>query len=167
MIDRIVETTDEILQRRARLLARPIAASDDTRTTGLDLLHFQVGTERLAISLATVVAIARTSGVAPLPRAVSPVYGVTAWRGRPITVLSLLPGRPRITPDSRLIVLGIAARASLAILVDAVDDIARTEQSALAPAGPGPRSRYALGITIEGLLVVDGEALLHPEQLPT
>lgn len=165
MIDRVPETARAILDKRAKLLARPAASNNVSEAGVLDLLNFQVGSEVLTIPLSAIAAIARTTGIAPLPRAVSPVYGVTAWRGRPLTVLALAAGRPAITPETRLLVLGTSVRAGLAIVVDAVHDVARTTHAALAPAGPGPRLRYALGITTDGLLVVDGDALLHLETL--
>jgi chemotaxis signal transduction protein len=95
------------------------------------------------------------------------VYGVTAWRGRPLTVLSLAAEAPRPSAENRLIVLGTGARAALAVLADAVHDVQRTAHALLTPAGPGPRRRYALGITPEGLLIVSGDNLLHPETLAT
>jgi chemotaxis signal transduction protein len=95
------------------------------------------------------------------------VYGVTGWRGRPLTVLSLGAARPIVTAETRLVVLGSGARAALAVVVDAVDDVARVERATLSPVGPGPRHRYALGVTPEGLLVVNADVLLHPETLST
>jgi chemotaxis signal transduction protein len=164
---RTPEAARALLASRARLLARPAAAPDDSEAQQLDLLLVQVGVDRLAIPMLNVVAIARTGSVAPLPRAVLPVYGVTAWRGRPLTVLSLAGTRPVWTPDTRLVVLGTGARAALAVLVDAVDDVTRVGGAELSPAGPGPRHAYALGITTDGVLVVSGDALLQPETITT
>ncbi len=164
---RSLEAARAILEARARLLARPANDANGTVDEAIDLLVVQVGDEQLALGVASIVAIARVSSIAPLPRAVAPVHGVTAWRGRPLTVLALAPGRPVITTDTRLVVLGSGARAALAIVVDAVHDVARTPRRALSPAGPGPRQRHALGMTTDGLLVLDGEILLHPERLTT
>lgn len=161
------EAARALLEARARRLARPTDADEGAPQDMLDLLVVQVGEERLAVPVASIVAIARTGSIAPLPRAVAPVYGVTAWRGRPLTVLSLGVGRPIVTAETRLVVLGSGARAALTVVVDAVDDVARVERAALSPVGPGPRHRYALGVTPEGLLVVNADVLLHPETLST
>ncbi len=154
-----------ILERRARALARPLAADEDADFEALDLLLFGVGDERLAISIGMVVAIARAGRIAPLPRATAPVYGVTAWRGRPLTVLSLAAGRLATTADMRLLVLGTGSRAGLALAVDTVDDVVRVPAAAMTPAPPGPRATYTLGVMSDGLLVIDGDALLYPATL--
>ena len=154
-----------ILDARARVLARPIATSSDGNADIVELLYFQVGEEQMALPLANIVAIAPAITIAPLPRAVPPVYGVCAWRGRPLTVLSLATTPPVITGESRLVVLGSGARAALAVVVDTVHDVGRTNGVELAPAGPGPRHAYALGIGADGLLVLSADALLNPEAL--
>ncbi len=163
--DRSPEAARALLESRARQLARPTVSEDLESDDTIDVLHFQVGDEQLAMPMASIVALARPSVVTPLPRAVSPVYGVTAWRGRPLTVLWLGAGRPTITEQTRLLVLGSGARAALAVVVDAVHDASRTSRVALSPAAAGPRRAYALGITAAGLLVVDGDALLDPDAL--
>ncbi|MBA3673083.1 MAG: chemotaxis protein CheW [Gemmatimonadaceae bacterium] len=154
-----------VLEARARHLARPADTTDDAGADAIDLLVVQVEDEQLAIPLASIVAIARPGSVARLPRVAPPVYGVTAWRGRPLTVLSLSSSPPVATIDSRLIVLGSGSRAALAVLVDAVHDVRRTARGDLAEAGAGPRRSYALGVTPDGLLVVSGDALLDPGTL--
>lgn len=164
-VDRSPEAARAVLESRARQLARPTTSEDVTSADTLDVLHFQVDDEQLAIPMPSIVALARPSVITPLPRAVAPVYGVTAWRGRPLTVLWLGAGRPTVTNATRLLVLGSGARAALAVVVDAVHDASRTTRAALSPAPAGPRRAYALGITTDGLLVVDGDVLLDPDAL--
>lgn len=166
-MDRSSEKKRTILEARARQLARPLLADTDVGDDMLDLLLFQVGDEQLAMPLTSIVAISRPGSIAPLPRAVPPVYGVTAWRGRPLTVLSLASSPPVATGETRLLVLGTGTRVALAIVVDAVHDVGQTSHAGFSPAGPGPRHRYAIGITSDGLLVISGDALLHPETLST
>lgn len=161
---RTPEAARALLDARARQLARR-AVVDDVVVDVLDLLVVQVGDERIAIPLDSIVAIARVQRIAPLPRVVAPVYGVTPWRGRPLTVLSLGTGRVVITGETRIVVLGTGARAALAVVVDGVDDVQRSSRADLSPPGPGPRRRYALGILADGLLVVNGDTLLQPETL--
>lgn len=158
--------TQRVLETRARQLARP-AAVDAEAGEFLDLLVFRVGEEVLALPIDSIVAVARPTGIAVLPRAARPVYGVTAWRGRTLTVLSLASSQSPVTADTRLVVLGSGARAALAVVADLVDDIQRLARHDLTAAPPGPRSPYALGITPDGLFVADGDALLHPESITT
>ena len=164
---RTVEQSRALLESRARRLARPARAPYTDAGATIELLLVQVEEEQLVIPLSSIVAIARAGSIAPLPRAVRPVYGVTAWRGRPLTVLTLGAGRPAHTDETRLVVLGAGARAALGIVVDAVHDVARTTSAELTPPGLGPRHAYSLGITPEGLLVVSGEKLLHPDARST
>jgi chemotaxis signal transduction protein len=159
------EAARALLESRARRLARKAASDDDATADAIDLLVVEVGDDRLALPVASIVAISRPGSIAPLPRAVAPVYGVTGWRGRPLTVLSLGARRPGTGAASRLVVLGTGSRAMLAIVVDAVDDIVRAARAGLTAAGTGPRRHYALGVTPDGLLVIDGERLLRPESL--
>ena len=154
-----------VLDARARRLARPIAPDGSTGTDVMDILLFHVGDEQLGIPLGNIVAVARVGGIARLPRAVLPVYGVTPWRGRPLTVLTLSQAQPPVTPDTRLVILGSGARAALAVVADGVDDIRRIWLGDLTPAHTGPRRQYTLGVASDGLLVVSGDALLHPESL--
>ena len=127
----------------------------------LEVLAFRVGDERLALALGAIVAIVRTSSVTPLPRAVAPVHGVTAWRGRPLTVLSLGAGRAMANSDNRLIVLGDGRRAVLGLLVDGIDDTVVVKRSTLATAAQGARGAFALGVTDDALLVLDPDAMLN------
>ena len=160
------EETQRVLVARARALAR--RSNDDVETAAmLALLVVRVAGEQLALPIAAIVAVARPSSIARLPRAVPPVYGVTAWRGRTLTVLTLSTAPLALTADTRLVVLGTGARAALAIAVDAAEDIIMVAPSDITAAPAGPRAAYALGMTPDGLLAVDGDALLHPESITT
>ena len=160
-------TAEDVLEARARRLARPAAETVVATSDDLELLVVRVGAERVGIPLSGIVAIARASRIAPLPRAEPPVFGVTAWRGRPLTVLSLAgPQAPR-TEATRLVVLGSGSRAALALMVEAVDDVECVAHASLSAAGAGPRRRHALGVTPAGLLVLSVDALLRGDALAT
>lgn len=163
--ERTAAQSVSLLAQRARALAVPVAVARDREALTFDAVVCEVGDERFAISLGQIVAVSRSGPIAPLPRAVRPVFGVTAWRGRPLTVLTLQAARPRVTGDTRLLVLGSGARAALALVVDAVHDIISLSPADLTAPGSGPRHDYALGITDLGVLVLDGEALLHTNRL--
>jgi chemotaxis signal transduction protein len=158
----------EILRARARRLAKPVLVEAE-RAPGalLEVLVVHVDRELIAFPLDSIAAIARPSRISPLPRAVAPLYGITVWRGRPLTVLGLGAGAPTLGADSRLVVLGDARRAELGILVDAVDDVRIVDREALAPSGNSGRGSYALGITEDALLVLDVAAFLRAQRLAT
>ena len=151
----------QLLATRATVLARPLARHDEAAVADqLEVLVFRVGDERLGMPLAAIVAIVRATSVTPLPRAVAPVHGVTAWRGRPLTVLWLGGVRTIAEPGNRLIVLGDGRRAALGLLVDGIEDTEVVKRSTLATAVGGARGRLALGITDDALLVLDPDAML-------
>ena len=151
-----------ILDARARVLARPRESfDDDAAADQFDVLVFAIGDERLAMPLASIVAIIRAGVVTPLPRAVAPVYGVTAWRGRPLTVLSVGANASADNPERRLIVLGDERRAAVGLLADAVDETRVVAHSALSPAPSGGRRAMVMGMTDDAVLVLDAGALLN------
>lgn len=151
-----------LLEARARRLAKPLATIDETAADdGLDILVFLVNDEQLAIPVSAIVAIVRATVITPLPRAVAPVFGVTAWRGRPLTVLTLDGDHAARHADGRLIVLGDGRRALVALRTDAAEDTRVVRKSSLTPSSGGPRSAYAMGATTDGVLVLDPEFLIH------
>lgn len=150
-----------VLAARARALAVPRVEYDpNAAADALDVLVFTLGDEHLAVSLTAIVAISRSAAVTPLPRAVSPVHGVTAWRGRPLTVLSLSSSAGP-NADARLIVLSGSRRAYVGLVVDGVEETRTLARSTLSPAPPGPRQAMSLGMTSDALLVLDADALLN------
>jgi chemotaxis signal transduction protein len=149
-----------VLSARARVLAKPRAVHDDAATADrMEVLVFLIGDERLAVPLHSIVAIIRAAIVTPLPRAVAPVYGVTAWRGRPLTVLSI--GATAVDALRRLVVLGDGRRAVAGLLVDSAEDTLIVARSKLSPAQAGARAAIATGVTDDGILVLDADAVLN------
>lgn len=155
-------TERDVLEARARRLAKPLAAFDETAADDeIDILVFLVDDEQLAIPVSAIVAIVRAGAITPLPRATPPVYGVTGWRGRPLTVLTLTGARGGSDADGNLIVLGDGRRALVALNADSADDTRTVRKQSLTPSAGGPRSAYALGATSDGVLVLDPELLIH------
>lgn len=159
-MERETSVNQAILLERARLLAIPLL-EDDQSSAGdnFDILIFAIGDERLGLSLSSIVAIAAAGAVTPLPLGAAPVYGVTAWRGRPLTVLTL--AAMRSTGNANLIVLGNDQRAAVGLLVDAVEETRPVARSALSAPHAGPRCELAIGLSDDGVLVLDAEKLLH------
>lgn len=153
---------DTLLASRARELAKPRKVHDPAAAADMmDVLVFAIGDELLAMPLGSIVAIIRAAVVTPLPSAVAPVYGVTAWRGRPLTVLSVGAKAASHDADTRLIVLGDGRRAVVGLLADSVDETRVVARSELSPALVGARRSMAMGMTDDGILVLDAEAMLN------
>jgi chemotaxis signal transduction protein len=153
--------TQLLLAQRARALAKPRIEHDAVAEADMmEVLVFRIGDERLAMPLASIVAIIRAAVVTPLPRAVAPVYGVTAWRGRALTVLSVGGIASSHDAESRLIVLGDGRRAVVGLLADAVDETRVVARSVLSPAHAGARREMAMGVTDDAVLVLDADAML-------
>ena len=155
-------TRKGVLEARARRLAKPLATIDaGAADDEIEVLLFLVGDEQLAIPLSAIVAIVRVATVTPLPRAVAPVYGVTAWRGRPLTVLSVGAHGVRSEANDRMIVLGDGRRALVGLRTDSADETRLLRKSELTPAVGGARSLYAMGVASDGVLVLDPDVLIH------
>ena len=152
----------DILRQRARSLARPLARDTEIASAdALDVLVVMVDGQRLAIPLDHVAAIARAASIVPLPRATAPVYGVTVWRGRPLTVLTLDVPSPGPGAESRFVVLGDSRRAEVAVLVDGVDDVMRIDRASINPMGAPRRAVSAIGVTDDAMVVLDVDALIR------
>ncbi len=152
-----------ILRARARALAVPVADEHVAKPGAeLEMLVARAGDERIGIPLDHIASVGRPTRVTPLPRAVLPVFGVAAWRGRPLTVLVLGSSLPAQTEDTRFVVLGDGRRAAVALLVDALDDVQTVARESLsAPGAGGGRGAPALGVSLDGITVVDVDALLR------
>jgi chemotaxis signal transduction protein len=170
LVDRATEAASDdtasakvaLLAERARRLAMPREVADDAAHADMmDVLIFSIGDERLAMPLTSIVAIIRAAAVTPLPRAVAPVYGVTAWRGRPLTVLSVGVKASAQDAQGRVIVLGDGRRAVVGLLADAVDETRVVARSKLSRAPAGARGAIAMGVTDDAVLVLDAEAMLN------
>lgn len=154
----------ELLERRARALARPAAAP---RAGGsVQLVTFALGSETYALESRCVVEVFRLGELALLPGATPPVFGLTTWRGGPLVVLDLRPllGVPATALDDlrHVVVMG-AASAMFGVLVDAVHEVREVASAAVLepPEGVAVQRTYLWGVTGDALLVLDGGKLLQ------
>lgn len=157
------EATRSILERRAARLAKAVVA--DAKADAYEVITFRLGSETCAIDATLVLNVFRLGGLALLPGAPAPVYGVTMWRGEVLTLLDLrgLLGMSTgaLTDLGRVIVIG-RSRAAFGFLADSVNGVRAISRGEV-HASPGEtRGRNALvsGITSEALLVLDGEEVL-------
>ena len=149
-----------VLEERARALAVPLADADDALgADALPILLFAVGDETMGVPVSSVVALVHVASITPLPRATDPVLGVMAWRGRPLSVLTI-GARMSSERPNRVVVLGTGARATAGLLVDELDDIRVVERGSLS-AAPAARAATSLGVTGDAVLVLDADALVR------
>src|ERR1700712_3030428 len=131
--DRPVMTDRDILEARARRLARRVAG-DDGATFGVEVLGFTVGRERYAIESRFVFAVVQLVDLVPLPGAKAPVVGLTRWRGDVLTALDLrrvVGGAPGALDDlGRVIVMGQTS-PEFGVLADILDGLLLVDPSAL------------------------------------
>jgi purine-binding chemotaxis protein CheW len=158
------EADAQVLEERARVLARPTASS--VPSEALEVLTFDLGGETYGIESRYVVQVFRPADVAVLPEAEPPLFGVTAWRGDLLSVLDLRPtlGIPTEAADAVRPVVAVAAdRAAFGLLVDGVHGLIRLRSTDVRPVSPDaarPGREYLRGITGHAVLVLDAGALL-------
>jgi purine-binding chemotaxis protein CheW len=164
----------EVLDERARELARPLEEEEQGESTSL--LVLQVGAERYGIDITTVQETRPLSQIAPLPNTPPFWRGLVNVRGRLCPVLDLgrylqIPDpRPPGLPehDLRMLVVVAAAGLSVALVVDAVGEIRRIPEGSVkaSPAeAPGAGSRAIVGVTQDLVSVLDVDELLGDSSL--
>lgn len=153
-----------LLADRARRLAAPVAVAPAGR---VDVLAFELAGERYGLESRHVQAVFVLRQLAPLPGALPPIQGVTAWRGDLLTLLELRAtlGLPvsSLNDLARVIVLGIHDRPAFGVLTDAVHGIVPVDMHMLhpLPEGAGPHRQYLRGVTGDALLILDPDQLLR------
>ena len=152
----------EILEARARQLARPVARAD--RHYGVEALRFSLGRERYAVESRFVAGVFRLTKLVPLPGARAPVAGVTAWRGDVLTILDIrrLLGRPAQALDDLAHVV-VIDDGSFGILADTLEDTISIDPTQLHPlsAEAGPDTSLVVrGLTSDGTHMLDAAALI-------
>jgi purine-binding chemotaxis protein CheW len=160
----------EILEERARILARPPPA-EVRAADRFELLIFSLSGETYALETRTVREVARFADFTAVPGASPFLLGVTNLRGEILPVFDLrrLAGiTPKgLTDISRLLVLG-EDREELGLLADEVREVKRMRREEILD----PPEELAaigrallLGVTKEAVIVLDGAALLRDERL--
>lgn len=158
------ESAQRILKQRAALLAEP--AVRETESGSVDLITFRLGRESCAIDAKVVLNVFRLAGLARLPGAAVPVYGVTLWRGEIMTVLDLRPllglSTVALSDLGRVIVIG-KSRAAFGFLADGVTGVRAILPAEIHPSSgkSGLHQGLVRGITSDAVLVLDAEELLR------
>ena len=150
-----------ILRLRTKALAQPRAIVDDVST--LEILEFELAGVRFGVPTRYVRTVHSLDQLTPLPGAPDYVAGIAHVRGE---LLAVLDARSLLGVDEtgianfhKVVVLEQGAMA-FGVLVDAVASVRRVPDEAL----HNPSGRL-LGMTDEGLAVIDANALLCDESL--
>jgi purine-binding chemotaxis protein CheW len=157
------ERGQDVLQERARVLARPITATA-TATAG-DAVAFDIRGETYAIDLRNVMEVFRPGEIALLPGAAAPLIGVTAWRGEVLLIVEILRenGAPRKDGEHPRVVVVGDGRTAIGIVADAIRGTItiRHDEIRPLPEGLATRRAHVRGITSEAVQVLDASVLLH------
>jgi purine-binding chemotaxis protein CheW len=168
-LDRITpERAAEILAERARALAQP-PPEQQMVPDAREMIVFQVHGERLAIDMECVREVAKLEVFTPLPGAPPQIAGVTQHQGEILAVVDLAQylgiSKKGLAERSPILVLG-RARAEFAILADEVHDARRVQIEDRMAAVTAPRAGpCVLGVSREGVILLDGGALLEDTEL--
>ncbi|GAA5507123.1 chemotaxis protein CheW [Novipirellula caenicola] len=162
------EQSAKILDERARLLARVPTPTLDNREA-LEVVRFRIGNEEFAIGSEFVLELTFPNAITPIPQLEPHFVGVTNLRGEVTTVIDLgklLGISVDEEPKLQALVLG-RDRPEFAIRVSGIDHVvALRHDELLEPMGvAGGYRDLMLGCSRDGLLVLDGEALLECEEL--
>jgi purine-binding chemotaxis protein CheW len=117
--------------------ARAVAEAQPAPAPELHLLTFTLDREEFGIPVTQVREVIRVSEITRVPQAPAHVRGVANLRGRILAIvelrsrLGLEPAEP--TPRSRVVVVEVRGRV-LGLLVDAVSQVTKVPEPALAPA---------------------------------
>lgn len=153
----------EILRKRAALLAS--ARDGQAVDEGLRAVVFVLGSERFALESAYLTEVSEATEIVPVPCTPAFVLGIVNLRGEVLSVIDLrrffeLPERG-LSDMNRLLVLS-SGRMRFGLLADAVEGVRQIRAEGLKklPTLSGVREEYLLGVSPEGITVLDGGRLL-------
>jgi len=163
----------QILEQRARLLARTVEKKEDGKET-LEVQAFHLGTEYLGVPTAMVqeIQILRAHRWSRVPCAPPFIVGVVNLRGRIYSIMDLasywgLPARPVSENSHILLVKGINRSNNEEIeLTLLADDCSEVQLITIDELRPPPSTisakvqGYLRGVTPDMMLVIDLESLL-------
>jgi purine-binding chemotaxis protein CheW len=158
-----------LLDERARALARPLAREARTGPF-LELVHFRSGEQDYALETRFVLEVLRApEQLVPLPGAPELLRGLTLLHGEALAVVELAPlfGRAAPTTHGPVLVVG-PGHPELGLRADVVEEVRLVSRDTLLPPPPalGTRERALVsGISRDGIIVLEGEALLKDGRL--
>lgn len=164
-----VEQAREVMDRRAAKLSVVPERIPDTSEI-LEVVTFPVADEEFAVETRFVREVYRAGDITTLPGTPEFVLGLTNLRGEVLAIVDLckLFGITRQAESAKQTVVLGAERPEFGVLVDDVFEVITLRlDDVLDPPGSvaGATRDYLRGVTESGLLVLNGETLLHDERL--
>lgn len=156
------------LDARALALARP-AEVPVLPGSQREMVRFKVAGQTYALESRFILEVMRAPELTLLPGAPPLLRGLTLLRGEVLPVVELAPlfGRPAEQGTGPVLVVG-TARAELGLRTDEVTEVAVLTGAELLPAPPSLEEEAGAlvsGVSPDGTLVLEGEALLADERL--
>lgn len=161
------DTAADTLDDRTRQLAQPRLDDTSVAYDTRHILAFHLGDERYAWPVENVRAIARLAHLTHVPSAPPYYSGVTSLRGQVLSVMDLrlyleLPPLEN-TPEFMMVIDG--AGLEIGVLANNVSDVLAVSLDKLATASSaGLDAELVIGVTTDGLTVLNAEALLRRER---
>ncbi|HYO57331.1 chemotaxis protein CheW [Archangium sp.] len=158
-----------LLDERARALARPLQRHTQAGPL-LELVHFRSGEQDYALEMRFVLEVLRApEQLVPLPGAPELLRGLTLLHGEVLAVVELAPlfGRAAPATQGPVLVVG-TGRPELGLRADVVEEVLVLARDTLLAPPPalGARERTLVsGISRDGIIVLEGEALLGDGRL--
>ena len=156
----------QALEARTLQLAKPLDRESTQEVSRA--LVFALGNERYAWAAESVRAIARVGRLTPVPSTPSYYSGVVSLRGQVLSVMDLriFLGMPPLDSPGEFMIVVAGAGLEIAVLATEVFDVIDLPMDSLAPAsGAGLDMDLVIGVTGDGLTLLDAEALLKRERL--
>ena len=158
-----------LLDERARALARPLERHTQAGPL-LELVHFRSGEQDYALETRFVLEVLRSpEQLVPLPGALEVLRGLTLLHGEVLAVVELAPLFGRTAPATHGPVLVVGqGRPELGLHADGVEEVRLLARDTLLPPPPalGAQERTLMaGISRDGIIVLEGEALLGDGRL--
>ncbi len=160
------EQAADTLDDRTRQLARQLSMPDVDQNA-IRVLTFTLGTERYGWTVSHVRAITLVGRITPVPSAPDYYRGVISLRGQVLSVMDLgtYLNLPPIDQPCELMIVIDGAGLEIGVLASTVFDVISIPTNTLSsPSSAGLEADLITGITADGLIVLDAEALLRREK---
>lgn len=165
MTDVFTERERAILDARTASVARAV---EEQHARGRASLFFRVGRRRCAAWARSVRSVIRLERLSPAPASGRALAGGLVRAGEVIPVFHLaaiLGDRLERLPETAHALLLGAASDEVALTIDALEAFGEVDETTLEEAPEEARSRFVLGATKDGTLVIDLDVLLASEAL--
>ncbi|MCC7445775.1 MAG: chemotaxis protein CheW [Anaerolineae bacterium] len=153
------------LEQRTHQLARPITSGSSHNAHWV--LTFALGTERYGWPVHRVRAIGRIDHLTPVPTAPAYYPGVLSLRGQVLSVMDLRVylGLPPLEAVPEFMIVIDGADLEIGVLATEVFDVLSIPLDRLTtPSSAGLDLELVIGVTTDGLTILDAEALLRRER---